>query len=189
MISAVTPSLHIIEALEQELSALDLQLRRIAAGDELCRRFMAVPCIGPVTAVTVAAYMGDPQRFRNGRHCAAYLGVAPKHAGSGGRTVITGVGGAGMAPARRVLHEAAPIMLCWNRARAAAGEEHLVSPWIARLDAAHPVRESACAIANRLARILHAVARSAEGYDPRRHHLVRRLKGDAPEAGTEVMTP
>lgn len=114
MISAVTPSLHIIDALGQELSALDLQLRRIAAGDELCRRFMAVPCIGPVTAVTVAAYMGDPQRFRNGRHFAAYLGVAPKHAGSGGRTVITGVGGAGMAPARRVLHEAAPIMLCWT---------------------------------------------------------------------------
>src|SRR3546814_19039997 len=38
------------------------------AGDEVCRRFMTVPGVGPITALSFKAAIDDPQRFRRSRN-------------------------------------------------------------------------------------------------------------------------
>lgn len=46
------------------LSILHRELLRVTANDELCRRFMGIPGVGPVTALVFKTTMDDPARFR-----------------------------------------------------------------------------------------------------------------------------
>jgi transposase len=47
------------------------------------KRFMTAPGIGPVTAISVLAILGDVRRFQRGRQLAAYVGVSPRQKTSG----------------------------------------------------------------------------------------------------------
>ena len=64
-----------------------LKLHKLAVGlvarDELCRRFMAIPGVGPVTALTFSTAIDDPSRFRRSRDVAAYFGLTSKRWQSG----------------------------------------------------------------------------------------------------------
>src|SRR3546814_17063379 len=51
-------------ALWAEYVKLHKLVIRIVAHDELCRRFMAITGVGPVTALTFATAIDDPRRFR-----------------------------------------------------------------------------------------------------------------------------
>lgn len=42
---------------------------------EPCRRFMAIPAVGPVTALSFMTAIDDPTRFRRSRDVAAYFGL------------------------------------------------------------------------------------------------------------------
>jgi hypothetical protein len=56
---------------------------KFVARHELCRRFMAIPGVGPVTALSFVTAIDDPSRFRRSRDVAAYFGdlatVAVRH--------------------------------------------------------------------------------------------------------------
>ncbi len=44
-----------------------------------------------LTATAVVAAMGDPAAFRSGREFAAWLGLVPRHSGTGGRVRMLGI--------------------------------------------------------------------------------------------------
>ncbi len=71
-----------------------LKLYKLAVGlvarDELCRRFMAIPGVGPVTAVTFSTAIHDPSRFRRSRDVAAYFGLTSKRWQSGASIDVQG---------------------------------------------------------------------------------------------------
>ncbi len=48
---------------------------RLVAGYELARRFMVIPGVGPVTALSFIVATDDPSRFRRSRDLAAYFGL------------------------------------------------------------------------------------------------------------------
>lgn len=52
----------------------DLVLKMVARS-ELCRRFMAIPGVGPVMALSFTTAIDDPSRFRRSRDVAAYFGL------------------------------------------------------------------------------------------------------------------
>ncbi len=56
---------------------------KFVARRELCRRFMAIPGVGPVTALSFVAAIDDPSRFRRSRDVAAYFGLTSRRWQSG----------------------------------------------------------------------------------------------------------
>ena len=49
------------------------------------RRLESIPGIGPITASALAATITDPSVFKSGRELAAWIGLVPRQASSGGR--------------------------------------------------------------------------------------------------------
>jgi hypothetical protein len=60
-------------ALWAEYLTLNKLVVKMVMQDELCRRFLAIPGVGAVTALNVACAIDDPARFRRSRDVAAYF--------------------------------------------------------------------------------------------------------------------
>jgi hypothetical protein len=65
------------------VAAIDADLKRMARNSEACGRLMAIPGVGPITALAFAAAIDDPARFRRSRDVGAYLGLVPRRYQSG----------------------------------------------------------------------------------------------------------
>ncbi len=76
----------LIAGLSERIDALTRQLRKIAQRNDVARRLMAMPGIGPVTAVSIAVLAAPPEMFSKGRDFAAWIGLAPRQHSTGGRT-------------------------------------------------------------------------------------------------------
>jgi transposase len=81
---------------------------KMVAQSELCRRFLAIPGVGPVTALSFMTAIDDPTRFRRSRDVAAYFGLTSRRWQSGTSIDVKGrISKAGDADVRRALYEAA----------------------------------------------------------------------------------
>lgn len=63
--------------LEAEIGKLDTKIARRANENEVARRLMAVPGIGPLIATAIAVLATPPETFRKARDYAAWLGLVP----------------------------------------------------------------------------------------------------------------
>src|SRR5215813_10623207 len=52
---------------------------------------MTHPGVGPVTALATEVFLGDPQRFADGKALASYVGSIPREYSSGGHQRLGGV--------------------------------------------------------------------------------------------------
>src|SRR3954462_14137969 len=71
----VTVALAMIAALDLQLVSLDKELRAFARRQPGCRALMVHYGIGPVTAVTIVAELGDANRFSSSREAVRYAGL------------------------------------------------------------------------------------------------------------------
>ncbi len=71
----VTVALQMIDALERQLAPLDKELRAYARRQPGCKALLAHYGIGPVTAVTILAELGDPCRFASSREAVRFAGL------------------------------------------------------------------------------------------------------------------
>jgi transposase len=85
--------------LQEQLIALDQRVtdyggkrRVLHQGSAVSRRLAGVPGIGPMTATALLASLGDGKSFSSARQVAAWLGLAPKQASSGGKPKLLGIG-------------------------------------------------------------------------------------------------
>jgi len=84
---------------------------KFVARHELCRRFMAIPGVGPVTALSFVKAIDDPSRFRRSRDVAAYFGLTSRRWQSGTSIDVQGrISKAGDPDVRRALYDAASAM-------------------------------------------------------------------------------
>jgi transposase len=63
---------------------------KLVARNQLCRRFMAIPAVGPVTALSFMTAIDDPSRFRRSRDVAAYFGLTSRRWQSGSSIDVQG---------------------------------------------------------------------------------------------------
>lgn len=133
---------------ETKIAALDQQIRAAFRADEASRRLAAIPGIGPLIASALVAAIGDPKRFRTGRHFAAWLGLVPSQNSSGGKQRLGGITKTGDRYLRSLLVVGATSIL---RRRAKDGS------WLAGLLARMPARQASVALANKTARIAWAI--------------------------------
>ena len=73
---------------DEEIEVIQQRLLLWHRTSEASRRLAEIPGVGVLTATAVVAAMGDPQAFRSGREFAAWLGLVPRHVGTGGHVRI-----------------------------------------------------------------------------------------------------
>lgn len=102
-------------AMKKALADLHRALLRLTENDELCRRFMTIPGVGPVTALAFKATIDDPSRFRRSSDVGAHLSLAPRQYQSGETGVRGRISRSGDAFTRTALFTAAHVMLTRSR--------------------------------------------------------------------------
>ena len=140
---------------ERRVGELDARLAAQAREDAVCQRLMTVPGIGPITATALAATVGDATAFESGRHLAAWLGLVPRQASSGGKERLGSITKAGDGYLRRLLVHGARTVMRWHGAKA---------PWLAGLLERRPFNVAVVALANKLARVAWVVMARGEDY-------------------------
>jgi len=107
----VEPLLVVRRVLREQLGLLHRRLLAIVKDDEVCRRLMTVPGVGPVVALTYRATVDVPARFRTSKAVGAVFGLTPSTHQSGETEYTGAISKCGDELMRMMLHEAAQIML------------------------------------------------------------------------------
>jgi transposase len=167
-----------LKALQARLDAICARVKRLAGADAKARRLQAIPGVGPMTAHAMLAGVVEPERFKDGRTLAAWLGLTPGSRSSANRTRLTGITKAGDESMRSLLVCGASSLV-----KAAKRVPERADPSIVALLARRPYKVVIVAIAARIARIIWAMCRSGQDYRPRYVRPARaRTTGTTPAA-------
>ena len=149
-----------LRRLDERVRMFDDQIAGIAARMPACKRVMAVPGIGVLTATALVAAVGDPSKFRNGREMAAWLGLVPRQRSTGGRPTLLGISKRGDRYLRTLLIHGARSTL-----RFAAKRTDRRNCWAAAVDERRGRNIAAVALANRNARTVWALLSRESSFD------------------------
>ena len=149
--------------LTPRIAEIDKKMLAFHRSNDMTRRLMEVPTIGPTGACLFVTKIVDPHAFRSGRRCAAWLGLTPKDHSTAGRQKLGAITRAGDERLRAVLVSGA--MACIRHAK---NRPSNASPWLVELLKRKPPKVAAVALANKTARIAWKLMTSGERYDPNR---------------------
>ena len=145
--------------LDDRIADLDKEIARRAREDEVARRLMTIPGIGPIAATAIVALAPQAASFSKGRDFAAWLGLAPLQHSTGGKQKLGATSKMGERTLRRLLIIGAnSVLLQVARNGAPSGS------WIARMVAHKPPMLVRAALANKMARIVWALLARGEVY-------------------------
>ena len=77
-----------IDELDEKIGGLDRKIRTSARECEETARLMAIPGVGPVTALAIRAFAPPMESFRRGRDFSAWLGLVPRQHTTGGEPTL-----------------------------------------------------------------------------------------------------
>src|SRR5262249_29006193 len=77
--------------LDRRIAVFDAEFVTVARSDETARRLASIPGIGVLNATALVAAVGDARTFARGRDLAAWLGLVPRQATTGGRPRLLGI--------------------------------------------------------------------------------------------------
>jgi transposase len=157
LISLVT----VLECLNGEIQKADRELQKLAKHDELCRRFMTVPGVGPITALRFKAVIDDVSRFDDAHAVQSYLGLVPGQYASSDKQHRLGITKAGSVRLRASLVQAA---WCARRCR----RQPLMVQWSLEVEKRRGKHVAVVAMARKLVGVLFAMWRDGTEYDPTR---------------------
>ena len=146
-----------VAKLDEEIAVIERRLALWHNSNETSRRIGAIPGVGVLSATAAVAAMGDPKVFKSGREFAAWLGVVPRHSGTGGRVQVLGISKRGDTYLRTLLIHGARSVL--NNARAPP-------PWLSSLTERRPMNVVTVALANKMARTIWALLAHGRTYQP-----------------------
>jgi transposase len=154
---------HLLAELKEEHDQLIARIERIEARirawhatNSVSQRLASIPGIGVLTATALAATVGEGQDFGNGRQLAAYLGLVPRQASSGGKARLLGISKRGDRYLRGLLIHGARSVIYHIQRRLKAGQPG-GNPWVEKLLERCHANKVAVALANKMARIAWVV--------------------------------
>lgn len=109
--------LEFLAELNGKIADLDNEIARRAREDEVSRRLMTIPGIGPISATAIAALAPPIETFAKGRDFAAWLGLTPLQKSTGGKQKLGATSKMGSEPSGASSLSAAAL-LCNKRANA-----------------------------------------------------------------------
>jgi transposase len=126
----------------------------------VARRLATIPGIGVLNATALVAAIGDGQAFARGRDLAAWLGLVPRQATTGGKPRLLGISKRGNKYLRKLLVHGARAAL-----PVLAKSATPLGAWLRGLmDRVHK-NAAVVALANKLARIAWAVLKRQRPFD------------------------
>jgi transposase len=147
----VEPLLIVRRTLREQIGILHRRLLTIVRDDEVCRRLMTVPGVGPVVALTYRTTVDVPARFKNSKAVGAVLGLTPSKYQSGEINRTGAISRCGDEMMRVMLYEAAQSMLTrtvkWSWLKA----------WAMKIARRRGMKKAIVALARRLAVIMHRI--------------------------------
>jgi transposase len=147
----VEPLLVVRRVLREQIAVLHRRLLAIVRHDEVCRRLMTIPGVGPVVALTFRATVDVPARFRNSKAVGAVFGLTPSRYQSGEINRTGAISRCGDEMMRVMLYEAAQILLVrstrWSWLKA----------WAMQIARRRGMKKAIVALARRLAVIMHRI--------------------------------
>ena len=148
--------------MDERVDKYDRMIEEIAGNDEQAQLLMTIPGVGPMPATALLATMGDPGMFRNGRECAAWIGLVPKQYSTGGKDRLLGISKRGDRYLRCLLIHGARVMVNQFSRKDKTCRRSL---WLQELLQRRHKNVATVALANRMARTAWAVLRSGKPYD------------------------
>ncbi|HET9849685.1 MAG TPA: IS110 family transposase [Candidatus Dormibacteraeota bacterium] len=147
----VEPLLLVRRVIREQLGILHRRLLAIVRDDDVCRRLMTIPGVGPVVALTYRVTVDVPARFRNSKALGAVFGLTPSKYQSGENDRTGAISRCGDEMMRMMLYEAAQSMLMrstkWSWLKA----------WATKVARHRGMKKAIVALARRLAVIMHRV--------------------------------
>jgi transposase len=147
----VEPLLVVRRVLREQLGILHRRLLAVVRDDDVCRRLMTVPGVGPVVALTYRATVDVPARFRKSKSVGAVFGLTCAKYQSGESERTGAISRCGDEMMRTMLYEAAQILLVrstkWSWLKA----------WAMQIARRRGLKKAIVALARRLAVIMHRI--------------------------------
>ena len=139
--------------LETEIGKLDVEIARRARENDVARRLMTVPGIGPLIATAIAVLAPPPETFRKARDFAAWLGLVPRQHSTGGKQRLGATTRMGERSLRRLLIIGANSVVIKRNVH----KEAQPGTWLGSLLLRKPPMLVRVALANKMARIVWAL--------------------------------
>ncbi|MEM1300493.1 MAG: IS110 family transposase [Pseudomonadota bacterium] len=149
LLSYVEPLLRVRGQIQIEINALDKKIRHLVKEDPVCRRFMTIPGVGPLTALLFKSTVDDPQRFAKSANVAVHLGLTPRKYASGEIDFNGRIAKTGDQMTRTHLYEAAQVLMRRSSAKNA------LKSWGAKIAKRGSTKRAYVAVARKLAVIMH----------------------------------
>jgi transposase len=145
----VEPLLIVRRVVREQLGILHRRVLTVVRDDEVCRRLMTIPGVGPVVALTYRVTVDVPARFRNSKAVGAVFGLTPTKYQSGENDRTGAISRCGDEMMRMMLYEAAQSMMVrstkWSWLKA----------WAMKIARHRGMKKAIVALARRLAVIMH----------------------------------
>jgi transposase len=149
LVEIIEPLLAARQKLREMFTKLHRKLLLVVRGDDVCRRLMTIPGVGPVVSLAFKSTIDTPARFRNSKAVGPSLGLTPVLNQSGESRRIGCVSLCGDAMMRALLYEAAQVMMTrvkkWSSLKA----------WAMNVAKRRGLKKAIVALARRLAVIMH----------------------------------
>jgi transposase len=146
---------------EQQAQHIDAQPAAVARADERCRRLLAVPGVGPLTATALVAAVGNASEFGCGRDLAAWLGLVPRQHSTSGLPRLLGISKRGNTDLRWLFcHGGRSVRAHLER------EQHAGGPWITGPETRMHPNKATVAVAAKRVRVSWVILRRGVTYQP-----------------------
>jgi transposase len=145
--------------LDRRIAAFDAEFARWAKENEDARRLATIPGVGVTISTALIAAIGKAETFEHARDLAAWLGLVPRQATTGGKPRLMGISKRGNKYLRTLLIHGARAALPHL-----AEKGTTLGRWAKNLLSRVHQNVAVVALANKLARICWAVLRSGEKF-------------------------
>jgi transposase len=151
LVLLVEPLLTVRRVLHEQIDILHRRLLAVVRNDDVCRRLMTIPGVGPVVALTYRVTVDVPARFKNSKAVGVAFGLTPARYQSGESDRTGGISRCGDEMMRMMLYEAAQSMLVVSR------KWSWLKAWAMKIAKNRGMKKAIVALARRLAVIMHRI--------------------------------
>jgi transposase len=156
-----TALLSVRAVLLREFNGFEKRVRSMARADARTKLLMSTPSVGAIVALTYAAAIDDPARFKSSKQVGPHFGLTPRKYQSGETDRTGRISKIGDAAVREALYQAAHVMLT----KPVKGCAELKS-WAMRIAKRAGMRKAKVALARKLAVIMHRMLADGQAFRP-----------------------
>jgi len=149
-----------LKDMDKQVVELERQIKLWHRENEQSRKLEEIAGIGPITASAFVATVGDAKSFKNARQVPAWLGMVPRHEGTGGKVKLGRISKRGDVYLRTMLIHGARSVIAQIERKPDQADE-----WLKKLLARRHKNVAVVALAAKNARIAWALLAHERSYE------------------------